>query len=155
MEANQPVSPSPETSWIPQGIPTGVFVPNNQTPAQQAPVAPVTATTPAWTPAAPAKEGPLDKFLKWLAKFLAKVTGQPDPITWAPNIASKAIAAWENVVGKVRGVANQAVGKATTAATKIADTTTNVVSQAAQKIIPQTAPQTPAAPTQPVPEQPK
>lgn len=76
MEPNQ-TNPSPETSGIPQGIPTGVFVPNNQAPATadkpvqntvqqaaapvmptaQAPVAPAVAPVPA-------KEGPLDKFLQ-------------------------------------------------------------------------------------------
>ena len=61
MEPTQ-TNPSPETSGIPQGIPTGVFVPNNQTPAPntvQQPAAPAPAAA-----SAPAKEGPLDKFLQ-------------------------------------------------------------------------------------------
>ena len=66
MEPNQ-TNPSPENSGIPQGIPTGVFVPNNQQPAAvQTPTVqssvepvPVVATQPA-----PATEGPLDRMLK-------------------------------------------------------------------------------------------
>ncbi|GEM_PF-2538276 len=71
MEPNQ-TNPSPENSGIPQGIPTGVSVPNNQPSAQntvQQPTAPTTIGEPA--PAAPtaqtpvpAKEGPLDRFFK-------------------------------------------------------------------------------------------
>jgi hypothetical protein len=61
MEPNQ-TNPSPDNSGIPQGIPTGVFVPNNQTPTVQA--APV--KTPTVSPTSPAQstEGPLDKFLR-------------------------------------------------------------------------------------------
>lgn len=76
MEPNQVANPSPETSGIPQGIPTGVFVPNNQIPAQtpvaevpvvqsQAPVAPVSAPVPPVpVPTAQATEGALDKVFK-------------------------------------------------------------------------------------------
>jgi len=84
MEPNQ-TNPSPDNSGIPQGIPTGVFVPNNQTPAQtqvqapaqntvqpavQAPVAPASAptnqpvSTAAPAPAGPIKPGALDRFLQ-------------------------------------------------------------------------------------------
>jgi len=166
MEPNQ-TNVSPSTWGIPQGIPTGVFVPNNQTPVQvQATVQAQTPTTQATS--VPAKEGPLDKIFKWLARFFARIMGQPDPITWAPNPASQALQQWENIVGKVRGVANQVVAKATDVAGKAVDTATNVATQAAQQvqqIIPPpqatvpTPPVTPTEPTpivqQPVAEQPK
>lgn len=146
MEPNQ-TNPSPENSGIPQGIPTGVFVPNNQTPTpQQAPVqvAPVPAAS------VPAKEGPLDRIFKWLARFFARILGQPDPITGAPNVAAQAIQKWENVVWKVRGVANQVVEKATDVAGKAVDTATNVATQAAQQVQQIIPPPQAAAPTPPV-----
>jgi len=45
-----------------------VFVPNTQTP--------VTATAPAVASSVPAlaTEGPLDRILKWIIKFFAKIT---------------------------------------------------------------------------------
>jgi len=62
MEPNQ-TNPSPENSGIPQGIPTGVFVPNNQVVTPQTPVqTPVSAAT-APTPPLPT-EGPLDRIFK-------------------------------------------------------------------------------------------
>ncbi len=183
MEPTQ-ANPSPETAWIPQGIPTGVFVPNNQVSAQtpvqdtvqtapevaQTPVQPASAeqvaptqSTPAATPAQPT-EGPLDRIFKWIARFIAKITGQPDPITGAPNVASAALQKGWNLVGKVWGAANQAVEKASDVAGKAVSTATNVANQAAQKVqevippptsaVPQT-PAEPVAPAQPVPEQPK
>lgn len=64
MEPNQ-VNPSPGNQGIPQGIPTGVFVPNNQAPVQ----APVAASvspelTAVQTPASPVGEGPLDRIFR-------------------------------------------------------------------------------------------
>ena len=165
MEPNQ-TNVSPATWGIPQGIPTGVFVPNNQTSTVQVPIQAQIPTAQAST--APAKEGPLDRIFKWLARFLAKIMGQPDPITGAPNVAAKAIQTWENIVGKVWGAANQAVAKAGDVAGKAVDTATNVATQAAQQvqqIIPPPQAATPA-PTitspeatpvvqQPIAEQPK
>lgn len=59
MEPNQ-VNPSPENQGIPQGIPTGVFVPNNQVSVQT----PVAATSSAQVPLTKPTEGPLDRILK-------------------------------------------------------------------------------------------
>lgn len=167
MEPNQ-VYPSPDNSWIPQGIPTGVFVPNNQTPATaDKPVQNTVqqAAAPAQIQSAPVAPavyvpGPLDKFLQWVAKFFAKLLGQPDPITGVPAVTSATAKKTESIVGKARDVANQAVAKATDAATQAA--------QKVQQVIPPpvAAPQTPAAapqqpstasvmPTQPIPEQTK
>ena len=131
MEPNQ-TNVTPQTSEIPQGIPTGVFVPNNQTPTAwvnqtqipaQAQVSPM-----------PAQEWPLDRIFKSLARFFAKIMGQPDPITGAPNVASQALQKSENIVGKVWGAANQVVAKASDVAGKAVDTATNVATQAAQQV---------------------
>ena len=167
MEPNQ-VNPSPENAWIPQGIPTGVFVANNQVPAQtpvqntvsaepiqapvvtpvpetQAPVAQVVA------PAGPAKEGPLDKVLKGLARFFAKVMWQPDPITGVSNTNSATAKKAENIIGKMRGAANQVVEKASNVAGKAVDSV-NQATEKIQQVIPQptVAPTTPVAPIQPI-----
>ena len=136
MEPNQ-TNPSPENSGIPQGIPTGVFVPNNQQPAAvQTPTVqssvepvPVVATQPA-----PATEGPLDRMLKWIVRFFAKIMGQPDPITGAPNLASQTLQKSQNIVGKVRGAANQAVEKVGDVAGKAVNVATDVTNKATQKI---------------------
>lgn len=151
MEPNQ-VNPSPENWGIPQGIPTGVFVPNNQVsakaPTVESPVAPsASVDTPTPTPKVET-EGALDKIFKWLAKFFAKITGQPDPITGQPNVAAKTIQKWENIIGKVRSVANQVVGKAGDVAGKAVDTVTNVTIQAAEQVKQIIPPQVvPTAPT--------
>lgn len=166
MEPNQ-TNTSPEIAGIPEGIPTGVFVPNNQVPVTtdipvqnvvptvpvQAPVVTPTVAQPvavestpvvspvveqstvAQLPVGQPVEWPLDKIFKWLARFFAKVMGQPDPITWAVNPASKALQQSENIVGKVWGAANQAVTKATDVAAKAADTV-NQATQSVQQLIP-------------------
>lgn len=180
MEPNQ-VNPSPENAWIPQGIPTGVFVANNQVPAQtsamadkpvqntipteptQVPVVtPVTETQASVTqasvtqvvvPSWPAKEGPLDKVFKGLARFFAKIMGQPDPITWASNANSATTKKAEDIIGKVRGVANQVVAKASDAAGKAVDTV-NQATQQIQQVIPQAPTTAPVQPTPPAVEQP-
>ncbi len=130
MEANQINSPV-ENSWIPQGIPTGVFVPNNQSSPQTAPAAPAQATPVA--PAAPVSEGPLDRILKWIARFFARVMGQPDPITWAPNAASQALQKSQNIVGKIRSTANQAVSKVTDVTGQVVSKATDVTGQVVAK----------------------
>ncbi len=138
MEPNQIANPSQEASGIPQGIPTGVFVPNNQIPVQasavssQIPVAPVSAPE---TPIQ-GKEGALDRVFKGLARFFARVMGQPDPITGAPNAASQALQKSQNIVGKVRGAANQVVEKASDVAGKAVNTV-NQATQQIQQVIPQ------------------
>jgi ABC-type transporter Mla subunit MlaD len=101
-----------------------------------------------------ATEGPLDRIFRWLARFFAKVTGQPDPITWASNPASKTLQKWQDIVGKVRGAANQAVAKASDVASKAVDTATNVANQAAQKVQQVIPPPTAPAKSTPVVEQP-
>ncbi len=172
MEPTQ-TNPSPEISWIPQGIPTWVFAPTTQqpsvktTPAVASDAEIPVAQQPVQQAAPVAKtEWPLDKFFKWLVRFIAKITGQPDPITGAPNPASKALQSWENIVGKVWGAANKAVATASNVATQAVDTATNVATQAAQQvqqIIPPPSAQQPAPQVQatqpsvqqPTPEQPK
>lgn len=149
-------TPTPETAWIPQEAPAGVFVPNNQTPVAidapvvTQPVAPVAAPETAQTPVA-SMAGPLDKLLTWLAKFFAKVTGQPDPITGAVNTSKAATTTW-NIVGKVWNTANQVVAKAGDAAGKAVDTVNQATEKIQQVIPPQAAPQTPveSAPVAPV-----
>jgi len=159
MEPNQTI-PSPDNSWIPQGIPTGVFVPNNQVPVQtQVSTTQIPVETPVQQPSiqtttAPimAKEGPLDKIFRWLARFFAKITGQPDPITGTPNVASQTAKKTENIVGKVRDVANQAVAKASNVASKAVDTV-NQATEQVQKIIPPTS-KTAVSEASPQPTQP-
>lgn len=150
MESNQ-VTPSSETSGIPQGIPTGVFVPNNQPVVAQAvetpSVAPTNPSVAPVTPVAPTGPGALDKFLQWVARFFARIMGQPDPITWAVNPASQAMQAWQNIVGKVRGAANQVVEKAGDVAGQAVNTV-NQATQQIQQVIPQP---TAAAPSPQVP----
>lgn len=143
MEENTVVNPSSENAGTPQNAPAGVFVPNGQTPVE--PLTPVQETPiqqPASqqveTPVAPQispvvegkKEGALDKFFTWVARFIAKIFGQPDPITGAQNPASQALQKSQNIVGKVRGAANQVVDKASDVANK----TTAAVTQATEKI---------------------
>lgn len=156
MEPNQ-VNPSPENSEIPANVPAWVFVPNNQTPVQDvvsptvvSPVSPQVVAEQ--TPVVPAKEWALDRALKGLARFFAKIMGQPDPITWAPNPASQAVKKTENIVGKVRNAANQTVEKASTIAGKAVDNV-NQATEKLQQVIPQQEPvaPTPAAPVQPTP----
>lgn len=122
---------TPDISWIPQGIPTWVFVPNNQVPVQ---AAPIPQTSPAQPFHVGTVDGPLDKAFKWLAKSVALITWQSDPITWAPNPNAKAIKKSEDIIGKVRGVANKVVAKATDVTSKVVDTATNVATQAAQQV---------------------
>ena len=168
MEPNQ-INPSSAPSWIPQGIPTWVFVSNNQTPAASTPPPVVAPVVP---DSAEYKQWPLDRWFHSLIKFMAKVTWQPDPITWVPNPVSHVLEKWENIIGKVRGAANQvvdkaegvatqAVGTATNVATKAVNTATNVANQAVQQVKQIMPPvvQTPTSgdqtPVQPTPEQPK
>jgi len=166
--------PSSENSWIPQWAPAGVFVPNDQVaPAQDTPTsteAPVSQQvetpvvqeqvsvvseqpvvpiqwTPETAPVAP-KEGALEKIFNGLARFIAKISGQPDPITWTANSSAVANKAW-NIVGKVWNAANQAVEKAWEVATQA----TNVVGQATEKIQQVVPPPTAAQPSAPAPEQ--
>lgn len=146
---------TPETSQIPEA-PAGVFVPNNQVPVTadttptpiEAPVQPVqaVASVPVVTPVV-ATERPLEKVFNWLAKFLAKVSWQPDPITGEPNTSKTATKAW-NVVGKVRDTANQVVAKAGDVAGKAVNTVNQATEKIQQVIPPQVAPQ---APVEPVP----
>ncbi len=164
MEENTPTVPSPENLWAP----SGVFVSNNETPSVQdtsssveAPVSQQTETSvvqeqpvtpvqiPSETAPVASKEGALDKIFTGLVRFIAKISGQPDPITWAVN-TSQAVKKTENVVGKVWNAANQAVEKASSAAHKTVDT----VSQATEKIQQVIPPPTAEQPAAPAPEQP-
>ena len=152
MEPNQ-TNVSPKNWGIPQGIPTGVFVPNNQTPMTTAPVQEATLQTPWQAPVVQNTEGPLDRVFKRLVRFIAKVTGQPDPITGAPNPTSDAFQKGEKIIGKVRGVANQVVTKATDVAGKAVDTVNHATQQIQQIVPPPTAQQ--KTPTDTATEQPK
>ena len=65
MDINQ-TNPSPDTSDIPQGIPTGVFVANNQPSQQVVTDAPVVSTPQIVQPVQSVqsvKEGPLNSFV--------------------------------------------------------------------------------------------
>lgn len=112
---------------IPEWIPTWV------TPA---PVTTPVAVVPAATPAVPT-EKTLDRAVKSLVRFFAKLLGKPDPITGQP-IAPKAIPApWtpttpktETFVDKMWSAANKAVDTATTVATKAVDTANTVTAKA-------------------------
>ena len=169
MEPNQ-VNPSPENAWIPQGIPTGVFVANNQVPVTtdklaqtpvQNTVSAVPTPAPVVTPVAPQaaapittakpSEGALDKILKGIVRFFAKIMGQPDPITGVSNATSATAKKAENIIGKVRGAANQVVSKASDVAGKAVNTV-NQATEKIQQVIPQqpVAPTAPIEPTQPV-----
>ncbi|MCX6823718.1 MAG: hypothetical protein NT085_01185 [candidate division SR1 bacterium] len=162
MEPNQ-VNPSPENAGIPQGIPTGVFVANNQVPAQTSvqntvSVEPTQASTgtPVVSQAAPVakvqpSEGALDNILKGIVRFFAKIMGQPDPITGALNPTSSAAKKADTLVGKVRGAANQVVSKASDVAGKAVNTV-NQATEKIQQVIPQqpVVPTTPVEPVQPV-----
>ena len=175
MEPNQ-VNPSPENTWIPQGIPTGVFVANNQVPVTtdkpaQTPVQNTVSTEPIQAPvvtpvvepvtpqavsvpAAPVatvqpSEGALDKIFKGLARFVAKIMGQPDPITGASNVKSPTAQKADTLIGKVRGAANQVVSKATDVADKAVNTV-NQATQQIQQVIPQPTAATPTVPVEPV-----
>lgn len=157
MEPNQ-VNLSPENWWIPQGIPTWVFVPNNQSVPVQETVQPAVVASPEGTPVVKpvtSTEGPLDKFFKRIIRFIARITGQPDPITGAPNIASQVIQKWENIVGKARNVANQVVEKTTDVTGKAVDIATNVATQAAQQVQQIIPPPPTSEPTQQTPQIPQ
>lgn len=171
MEENTVVNPSSENAGMPQNAPAGVFVSNNQTPVEpvapvqeipiqqpvsqtvEAPVAPQVEQTPS---AEVKKEGALDRFFTWVARFIAKISGQPDPITGAQNPASKTLEKSQNIVGKVRGAANQVVDKAS----EVANKTTAAVTQATEKIqdvipAPTAAPSTEQAVVEPVADKPE
>ncbi|MEI6119432.1 MAG: hypothetical protein WCP92_10010 [bacterium] len=108
--------------------------------ASQAAPAPATST-----PTAQPSEGALDKILKGIVRFFAKIMGQPDPITGVSNATSATAQKAENIIGKVWGAANQVVEKASDVAGKAV----NTVNQATEKIQ-QVIPQQPVAPTAPV-----
>lgn len=147
METNQ-TTPSPSTGWIPQGIPTGVFVANNQTPVSNT-VSPQPTNEAIATPVA-LQEKPLDKWFVSLTKFLAKIFGQPDPITWAPNPASKLLQKAESISEKARWAANQVAEKAQNVAGKTVTTVTQVTEKI-QEVIPPVSPTTPpVAPVEPM-----
>ena len=95
--------------------------------------------------------GTLDKIFTGIARFFAKIMGQPDPITGKPNTPSQAVSQAENIVGKVWGAANQVVDTASNVAGQAVNTV-NQATQQIQQVIPQ--PQAPAAPVSPVVEQP-
>ncbi len=116
---------------IPEGIPTWV---------SSAPVAQPTPTPVAATPATPT-EWMLDRIVKSLARFFAKLLGKPDPITGQPLVAPTAstTAPWavpapktESFVDKMRSAANKAVDTATTVATKAVDTANTVTAKAVE-----------------------
>ncbi len=147
METNQ-TTPSPSTGWIPQGIPTGVFVANNQTPVSNT----VSSQPTNEAVAAPValQEKPLDRRFVSLTKFLAKVFGQPDPITWAPNPASKLLQKAETITEKARWAANQAVEKVGDASNKVVSTVSQATEKLQQVIPPPVSSPAPVAPVEPM-----
>ncbi|MCX6823064.1 MAG: hypothetical protein NTX91_03670 [candidate division SR1 bacterium] len=111
---------------IPEGIPTGVN-PN------------LVATSAAPVSAAPAvpTEGTLDRIVKSLTRFFAKLLGKPDPITGqplttAPTTPATPAATAGNFVDKMWSAANKAVDTATTVATKAVDTANTVTAKAVE-----------------------
>lgn len=145
MDTNQ-TTPSATTGWIPQGIPTGVFVANNQTPVSNT-TSPQPTTDAAVAPVS-LQEKPLDRRFVSLTKFLAKIFGQPDPITWAPNPASKLLQKAESISEKARWAANQVAEKAQNVADKTVTTVTHVTEKI-QEVIPPPA-QQPTTPVEPM-----
>lgn len=158
----EPTQSTPTNTWIPQGIPTGVFVPNNQPPVTS-PETPVqnisqpsvseqaSVAAPVQQASSPsASQWMLDKMIMWLVRFIAKITGNPDPITWEVSPAAQsAFQKTENIVGKVWNVANKAVSTASDVASKA----TTVVTQATEKIQ-QVVPPPAAQPTTPISSEP-
>ena len=120
---------TPDTK-IPEWIPTWV------TPA---PVATPVAAAPVTTPAV-STEGPLDRAVRSLVRFFAKLLGKPDPITGQLPVAPQATPApgtvvapkTENFVDKMWSAANKAVDTATTVATKAVDTANTVTAKAVE-----------------------
>lgn len=113
---------------IPEWIPTWVTPASVTTPV---------AAAPATTPAVPT-EKTLDRAVKSLVRFFAKLLGKPDPITGQLPVAPKATPApWtataaktETFVDKMWSAANKAVDTATTVATKAVDTANTVTAKA-------------------------
>ena len=110
---------------IPEWIPTWVTA---------SPAAPVVAA-----PATPAvsTEWTLDRIVKSLARFFAKLLGKPDPITGQalttpPATPAAPVAKTENFVDKMWSAANKAVDTATTVATKAVDTANTVTAKAVE-----------------------
>ena len=140
MENNVVANPSVENVEMPQNAPGGVFVPNGQnawnsvTPVQTSSVQQTVQSVAPQSQQTPSpevqKEGALDKLFTRGARFFAKISGQPDPITGEKNALNETIQKSQNVVGKVRGAANQAVEKAS----EVAHKTTAAVTQATEKI---------------------
>ena len=115
---------------IPEWIPTWVTPP---------PVAVPVVATPATISVVPT-EGPLDRGVRSLVRFFAKLLGKPDPITGELPVASKTTPApgtaaapkTGNFVDKMWSAANKAVDTATTVATKAVEVTTSTVNQAVE-----------------------
>ncbi|MEI8092435.1 MAG: hypothetical protein WCG98_10130 [bacterium] len=78
----------------------------------------------------------MDRFFKRLIKFLAKLFGQPDPITGAPNPTAKVSITDKagSFVGKVWDTANKVVDKASAVATQAVDVTKSTVNQAVDQV---------------------
>lgn len=96
--------------------------------AEPAKVAPVVNPQPTSAPVQniETKEWPLDRFLKKMVALIAKMTGQPDPITgekYDPTIS------W-NVAQKVRDSTNKAIEKVGDVAKKTVEVTSNVTQKA-------------------------
>jgi ABC-type transporter Mla subunit MlaD len=90
-----------------------------------------------------ATEWSLNKFIKSTVSFLAKITGQPDPVTWesnpisqkVPNVDKVFTKVWDSandVTNKVVDVTNKTIDTATTAVNKTIDTATTVANKASQ-----------------------
>lgn len=130
---------------IPEWIPTWV------TPAPEVAQNPynlVTDKPTVSTPSVPGEWG-LDKMIKSIARFFAKLGGLPDPITGAvsPSVAtSPANQTKENFVNKMWSKANTAVEKVATVTTQTVNTVKDGVDAAVtevknvqEKIVGQTA----------------
>lgn len=79
------------------------------------------------------KEWPLDRFIKKLIGFIAKMTWQPDPVTWEVNSPTMS---W-NVAQKVWTTTNEAistVGNVADKFTDVAKKTVNVTGSVVNKV---------------------
>ncbi len=99
-----------DTSWSSSVVPS--------------PQQPSSVISTSWT-----SEGVLDNFFHRLIRFIAKITGQPDPLTWVSN-TSPTSQTTQRVVGKVWDTANQALQKVST----ITSQATQIVEKATEKI---------------------
>lgn len=118
---------TPDTN-IPEWIPTWV------TPAPT-PVVSSVSPAQATTPSSASGEGLLDRAVKSLARFFARLGGLPDPITGKPMVAPNTEAPLQkaaNFADKVWSTANKVADKAASVTTQAVEKTKTTVNQAVE-----------------------